>query len=229
MYRPLPAPEPSELVNIYQDFRGVQKRCVHGARSMFSLPEYRVYRDGSRTLSGVTAYTKSWTVTLGGRFPQEVEGVLVACNYFDVLRLPMIEQLTSLPGIRAVAQVSKVPLSPGRSQGTFRLPAQEQTHEFDVNAVSPDYFAVLGLPIVRGRTFTRAELEGGAGAAIVPRRPPDASGPVRILSVERSLQRRALKQCWRSSASYEMPTSPTWRTPNPPTCIWQQGHLSRGV
>jgi predicted permease len=87
MYRPLPAPEPNELLSIYQDFRGVQKRSVHGARSMFSLPEYRAYRDGSRTLSGVTAYTKSWTVTLGRRFPQEIEGVLVACNYFDVLRL----------------------------------------------------------------------------------------------------------------------------------------------
>lgn len=33
MYRPLPAPEPSELLSIYQDFRGVQKRSVHGARS----------------------------------------------------------------------------------------------------------------------------------------------------------------------------------------------------
>jgi predicted permease len=87
MFRPLPVPEPNELLSIYQDFRGVQKRRVHGARSMFSLPEYRAYSDGTRTLSGVTAYTKSWTVTLGGRFPQEIEGVLVACNYFDVLRL----------------------------------------------------------------------------------------------------------------------------------------------
>jgi hypothetical protein len=72
-----------------------------------------------------------------------------------------------LPGVRAVAQVSKVPLSPGRTQGTFRLPAQERTHEFDVNAVSPEYFAVLGLPIVSGRTFTRAELDGEARAAMV--------------------------------------------------------------
>ncbi|HET9358804.1 MAG TPA: ABC transporter permease [Vicinamibacterales bacterium] len=87
MYRPLPAPEPDQLLSIYQDFRGVQKRSVHGARSMFSLPEYRAYRDGAQTLSGATAYTKSWTVTLGGQSPQEIEGVLVACNYFDVLRL----------------------------------------------------------------------------------------------------------------------------------------------
>jgi hypothetical protein len=87
MYRPLPAPEPNELLNIYQDFRGIQKRSVHGARSMFSVPEYQAYRDGSRTLSGITAYTKSWAVTLGGQFPQDIEGVLVTCNYFDVLRL----------------------------------------------------------------------------------------------------------------------------------------------
>ena len=32
MYRPLPAPEPNELLSIYQDFRGVQKRRVHGAK-----------------------------------------------------------------------------------------------------------------------------------------------------------------------------------------------------
>jgi predicted permease len=85
----------------------------------------------------------------------------------EVFRRQMIERLASLPGVRAVAHVSKVPLSPGRSQGTFRLPAQEQTHEFDVNAVSADCFAVLGLPIVRGRTFTRAEVDSGAPAAIV--------------------------------------------------------------
>ena len=87
LYRPLPAPTPDELLSVYQDFRGVQKRRVHGARAMFSLPEYRTYRDATSTLSGITAYTASWTATLGGTFPQEIEGVLVACNYFDVLRL----------------------------------------------------------------------------------------------------------------------------------------------
>src|SRR5919107_538075 len=56
IYRPLPAPEPNELLSIYQDFRGVRKRSVHGARAMFSVPEYRAYRDGRRTLAGVTAY-----------------------------------------------------------------------------------------------------------------------------------------------------------------------------
>ena len=85
--RPLPTPESTELVSIYQEFQGVKQRRVHGARSMFSLPEYRAYRDATQTLSGVMAYSRSWTVTLGGQSPQEIEGVLVTCNYFDVLQL----------------------------------------------------------------------------------------------------------------------------------------------
>ena len=85
--RPLPTPESTELVSIYQDFRGVKERRVHGARSMFSIPEYRVYRDATKTLSGVMAYSRSWTVTLGGQTPREIEGVLVSCNFFEVLRL----------------------------------------------------------------------------------------------------------------------------------------------
>jgi putative ABC transport system permease protein len=86
-FRPLPVSRPTELVSVYQDFRGVEKRRVHGARSMFSLPEYRAYRDGTRTLSGVMAYSRPWTVTFGGPSPQEIEGVMVTCNYFDVLQV----------------------------------------------------------------------------------------------------------------------------------------------
>ena len=86
-WRPLPAPAPTELVSIYQQFQGVKKRTVHGARTLFSMPEYRAYRDGTRTLSGLMAYSRSWAVTLGGESPQELEGVLVTCNYFEVLRL----------------------------------------------------------------------------------------------------------------------------------------------
>jgi predicted permease len=85
--RPLPAPEAAELVSIHQQFRGVRERRIHGARSMFSLPEYRTYRDRTQTLSGLMAYSVPWTMTLGGESPQEIEGVLVTCNYFDVLRL----------------------------------------------------------------------------------------------------------------------------------------------
>jgi predicted permease len=86
-FRSLPVPNPTELVNVYQEFQGVKKRRVHGARIMFSMPEYREYRDATRTLSGLAAYSMPWTVALGGESPQELEGVLVTCNFFDVLQL----------------------------------------------------------------------------------------------------------------------------------------------
>jgi predicted permease len=86
-FRPLPVRRPTDLVSVHQEFRGVQHRRVHGARSMFSIPEYRAYRDGTRTLSGVMAYSRPWTVTLGGQSPQEIEGAMVTCNYFDVLQV----------------------------------------------------------------------------------------------------------------------------------------------
>ncbi len=86
-WRPLPVPESETLVSVHQDWRGGPRRVVHGARSLFSLPEYRTYRDESRTLSSVMAYSREWTVTLGRDNPREIVGIVVSCNYFDVLRL----------------------------------------------------------------------------------------------------------------------------------------------
>ena len=85
--RPLSTPASGELVTVYQRFQGVRERRIHGSRSLFSLPEYRAYRDEARTLSGLMAYSRPWTVTMGTVAPEEIDGVLVTCNYFDVLRL----------------------------------------------------------------------------------------------------------------------------------------------
>jgi predicted permease len=84
-WRALPVPGSDALVSVHQDFRGGPRRRVQGARAMFSLPEYRAYRDQSHTLSGLMAYSRETTMTLGGASPQEISGILVTCNYFDVL------------------------------------------------------------------------------------------------------------------------------------------------
>ena len=86
-WRPLPVPDAEALVSIHQDFRGGPRRTVHGARSLLSIPEYRAYRDEAHTLTGLMAYSREWTVTLGRESAQEIGGVLVTCNYFDVLGL----------------------------------------------------------------------------------------------------------------------------------------------
>jgi predicted permease len=81
--RDLPAPDAGELVSIHQTwtrgFVGVHR---------FTAEEYRAYRDGTETLSGILAYSGGTTVTLGGEAPREIAGTLVSCNYFEVLRYP---------------------------------------------------------------------------------------------------------------------------------------------
>jgi len=84
-WRSLPVPAADALVSVHQDFRGGPRRRVYGARAMLSIPEYRAYRDQSHTLSGLMAYSREWTVTLGRESPKEIGGILVTCNYFDVL------------------------------------------------------------------------------------------------------------------------------------------------
>src|SRR5688572_7417223 len=78
--RDLPAPDAGELVSIHQALGGP------GSWVRFTAEEYRAYRDGTETLSGILAYSGGTTVTLGGDAPQEITGTLVSCNYFEVLR-----------------------------------------------------------------------------------------------------------------------------------------------
>jgi predicted permease len=67
----------------------------------------------------------------------------------------------------AIAQGGRTPLSPGRTGTMVRLPDQEQRQEMDLNTVSPEYFSLIHLPIVRGRNFTNADMQDSSHAVIV--------------------------------------------------------------
>lgn len=79
----------------------------------------------------------------------------------------LIERVGTQPGVEAVAQSMLTPLDTGRSGTSVRLPDQEQAFPISMNVVSPDYFSLLDIPIVRGRTFTAADLVDGSDAIIV--------------------------------------------------------------
>ena len=66
-WRPLPVPDADALVSVHQDFRGGPRRTVYGARSLFSIPEYRAYRDEAHTLSGLMAYSRAVDRDAGSR------------------------------------------------------------------------------------------------------------------------------------------------------------------
>jgi predicted permease len=69
----------------------------------------------------------------------------------------MLDQVAALPGVEAVAYASQTPLGEAFSGGEVRVPGQSEARFAEVDAVTPGYFSVLELSIMRGRNFTDAE------------------------------------------------------------------------
>jgi macrolide transport system ATP-binding/permease protein len=84
----------------------------------------------------------------------------------------LIERVKALPGVESAAFARMTPLSYGSFSSTpiavdgYQPPPEEQPI-VQYNEVGPDYFATMGIPLVSGREFTRADDEKAALAAIV--------------------------------------------------------------
>ena len=63
------------------------------------------------------------------------------------------ERAAALPGVTGVAQAECGPLSSDRSGDRFFVGASSEPVAIEYNHVSPEYFSVVGIPIVRGRGF----------------------------------------------------------------------------
>jgi predicted permease len=69
------------------------------------------------------------------------------------------DSVSSLPGVEAVELASDPPLGEEIALMEIHLPgwSGNEFRTAQLNAVTPGYFSLIGLPIVRGRTFTEAE------------------------------------------------------------------------
>ena len=76
------------------------------------------------------------------------------------------ERLESLPGV-AAAQARVTQLEDTHAGTDFVLQGASQPRSVEINPISPEFFSLLGIPIVRGRNFTGAEVRSGALLAIV--------------------------------------------------------------
>ncbi len=84
----------------------------------------------------------------------------------------LIQRVRALPGVEAAAYARVVPLGyESYSSTPIAVDGYEpQRHELptvEYNEVSPDYFATLGIPLLSGREFTRADDENAPRAAIL--------------------------------------------------------------
>ncbi len=91
-----------------------------------------------------------------------------AQNFQDEL----MDRVKALPGVESAAFARATPLAYGSFSSTpiavdgYQPPPEEQP-TVEYNEVGPDYFVTMGIPLVSGREFTRADDETAALVAVV--------------------------------------------------------------
>ncbi len=88
-------------------------------------------------------------------------------------QLRLLERLAVQPGVVSAAMAGTFPLNEGGPQnGSFEIegqPAQKEElrPQADFQRVSSGYFATIGIPLLRGRTFTDADRDGAPPVAVI--------------------------------------------------------------
>jgi putative ABC transport system permease protein len=107
-------------------------------------------------------FTTDRTVEVRLDLPSRYKTVQARVRFFDLA----MERLRALPGVRSVSVTNKVPLT-GESnvnsvdvKGKGALdPVTRKLVMVNVRFIAEDYFAALGIPLVRGRTIEPADRE----------------------------------------------------------------------
>jgi putative ABC transport system permease protein len=99
----------------------------------------------------------------GARYGEHAQTVA----FFDAL----FDRLRTTPGVQRVASTTSLPLDGVDSRLDLviehRAPLPEGGLKADSRLVSTDYFATLGIPLVRGRFFTEHDNESSVNVAII--------------------------------------------------------------
>ena len=86
----------------------------------------------------------------------------------------LLARLREMPGVRAAALAEEVVLGLGQQDRGVQIPgytpAPNERMSIDYNIVSPDYFATMGIRLLRGREFTTRDDSTAEGALIVNQR-----------------------------------------------------------
>ena len=99
------------------------------------------------------------------------------------------DRLAAAPGVLSVGLVNTLPLSGAVAKRSlvidgFTVPASQPAPLFWLNVATPGYLETMNVPLVAGRTFTRADL-GGPPVAVI-----DASTARRFWKSESPIERR---------------------------------------
>jgi putative ABC transport system permease protein len=80
----------------------------------------------------------------------------------------LVDHLASLPSVESAAMSSDLPFGGNSNAAILTLPGgDEDGVRFYLHSASPSYFATLGIPIVRGRSFASTDIEGSPEVAVI--------------------------------------------------------------
>ena len=80
----------------------------------------------------------------------------------------LLDRLGQLPGVSAVGTISLLPLRGDGPDGTFLINNNAaRTGAADFRLASAGYFAAMGIPVLRGRTFDRSDQPNSPHAALI--------------------------------------------------------------
>jgi len=104
----------------------------------------------------------------------------------------LLERLRALPGVQAASIASQVPLDELNWDTSFLIegrpePPPSERPALQVHLVAPDYFQVLGIPLLRGRAFTEQDnREHTRGTA----REPSGNAWLNVIIIDEEFARR---------------------------------------
>jgi putative ABC transport system permease protein len=81
----------------------------------------------------------------------------------------LLERAHSLPGIRSAALTTVLPLSGNESKSSFTIEGRESAGKYWANAqtISPDYFRMMAIPLLKGRAFATSDADGASDVVII--------------------------------------------------------------
>jgi putative ABC transport system permease protein len=123
----------------------------------------------NRFLNGPQGYNPNGLLTLRIVLPDRTYPDAAARRRFSERA---VEAVAAVPGVKSVAIINNPPASGGASSRTIEIDGHPATDPANPPAVenrvvTADVFGVLGIPIVRGRGFTSADLDGADLVAVV--------------------------------------------------------------
>ena len=102
---------------------------------------------------------------------QAISLELAAKNYTPeraaVFESELIDRISATPGVESVAQAVSLPLGNSHEVTSAAVPGRVGDTRVEFNFVSANFFAAVGIPIARGRTFSKDEIQTDAKTMIV--------------------------------------------------------------